>query len=152
MRIAIGSDHAGYHLKTEIANLLKELRCEVIDFGTQSEDSVDYPDFALKVSESVRKGESSLGILICGTGLGMAIAANKVPGIRAVTCTDTFSAHLARAHNNANVLCLGARITGVELAKEIVKAWLEASFQGGRHERRVAKITNIEEKYMRAGE
>ncbi|HHW18684.1 MAG TPA: ribose 5-phosphate isomerase B [Firmicutes bacterium] len=149
MKLAIGSDHAGYRLKTEILEFLKEMGHEVLDFGTHSEDSVDYPDFALKVAESVRDGESELGVLVCGTGLGMAIAANKVPGIRAVTCTDTFSAHMAREHNDANVLCLGARVTGGGLARDIVKAWLEARFQGGRHERRLAKITDIERMYLK---
>lgn len=144
MRIAVGSDHAGYRLKCQVADYVRQLGHEVLDFGTHSEDSVDYPDFALEVTGAVTRGEADLGILVCGTGLGMAIAANKVKGIRAVTCSDTYSARSAREHNDANVLCLGARVIGSGLALDIVKAWLEAEFQGGRHARRVQKIADIE--------
>lgn len=147
MKIAVGSDHAGFRLKGEIIAFLRAQGLEVIDMGTSGEESVDYPDFALKVAESVRNGESNLGVLVCGTGLGMAIAANKVPGVRAVTCTDPVSARLSREHNDANVLCLGARITGGLLATEIVKEWLAAEFQGGRHQTRVDKISSIEKKF-----
>ncbi|HHY12797.1 MAG TPA: ribose 5-phosphate isomerase B [Firmicutes bacterium] len=144
MKIAIGSDHAGYRLKGEVAALAKKLGNQVLDLGTHSEESVDYPDFAVKVAQAVSRGEAGLGILVCGTGLGMAIAANKVRGIRAVTCGDTFSARASREHNNANVLCIGARVTGGGLALDIVRIWLESEFQGGRHQRRVSKITEIE--------
>jgi ribose 5-phosphate isomerase B len=144
MKIAVGSDHAGYRLKGEVAALIQELGHEVSDLGTHSEESVDYPDFAVKVARAVTGGEADLGILVCGTGLGMAIAANKVKGIRAVTCGDTFSARASREHNDANVLCIGARVTGGGLALEIVKTWLESEFQGGRHARRVQKIADIE--------
>jgi len=144
LKIAIGSDHAGYRLKGELLEYIREFGHEIEDVGTQSEDSVDYPDFALKAALLVREGRSDLGILVCGTGLGMAIAANKVPGIRAVNCSDTFSARLSREHNDANILCLGARVVGPGLARDIVKAWLEASFQGGRHQKRVSKIMEIE--------
>ena len=144
MKIAVGSDHAGYRLKGEVAALIQEAGHEVSDLGTHSEESVDYPDFAVKVARAVTGGEADLGILVCGTGLGMAIAANKVKGIRAVTCGDTFSARASREHNDANVLCIGARVTGGGLALEIVKTWLESEFQGGRHARRVQKIADIE--------
>ena len=112
MKIAVGSDHAGYRLKGEVAALIQELGHEVSDLGTHSEESVDYPDFAVKVARAVTGGEADLGILVCGTGLGMAIAANKVKGIRAVTCGDTFSARASREHNDANVLCIGAGSPG----------------------------------------
>ncbi|HHX09966.1 MAG TPA: ribose 5-phosphate isomerase B [Firmicutes bacterium] len=144
MKVAIGSDHAGYRQKGEVAALIKDLGHEVTDFGTHSEESVDYPDFALRVAQAVSQGEADLGVLVCGTGLGMAIAANKVKGIRAVTCGDTFSARASREHNDANVLCIGARVTGGGLALDIVKTWLESEFQGGRHVRRVNKISEIE--------
>ena len=144
MKIALASDHAGFSLKEETAHFLKGLGYQVLDFGTHNEESVDYPDFAHKVAVAVSLGQACLGILICGTGLGMAITANKVKGIRAVTCTDTFSARASRNHNNANVLCLGARVTGGGLALDIVKVWLESEFEAGRHERRLSKIMQIE--------
>ena len=144
MKIAIGCDHAGYRLKGEVLVLVENLGHQAVDFGTDSEVSVDYPDFAAKVARAVSQRNADLGILVCGTGLGMAIAANKVRGVRAVTCGDTFSARASREHNNANVLCLGARVTGGGLALDIVRTWLEAEFQGGRHERRVSKIMDLE--------
>ena len=144
MKIAIGCDHAGYRLKGEVLGLVENLGHQAVDFGTDSEASVDYPDFAAKVARAVSQRNADLGILVCGTGLGMAIAANKVRGVRAVTCGDTFSARASREHNNANVLCLGARVTGGGLALDIVRTWLEAEFQGGRHERRVSKIMDLE--------
>ncbi|MGI6163471.1 MAG: ribose 5-phosphate isomerase B [Bacillota bacterium] len=144
MKIAIGCDHAGYRLKGEVLGLVENLGHQAVDFGTDSEVSVDYPDFAAKVARAVSQRNADLGILVCGTGLGMAIAANKVRGVRAVTCGDTFSARASREHNNANVLCLGARVTGGGLALDIVRTWLEAEFQGGRHERRVSKIMDLE--------
>lgn len=147
MKIAIGSDHAGFRLKEEIKGLIEDLGHDVLDLGTTGEDSVDYPDFARAVSQAVSAGEAGLGVLICGTGLGMAIAANKIPGIRAVTCSDTFSARMSREHNDANVLCIGARVIGGGLAREVVAQWLSADFQGGRHGRRVGKISDIETEY-----
>lgn len=144
MKIAIGSDHAGFELKETIKTFLKEKGIEVKDFGTHSEERVDYPDYAIPLAESVANGEEDFGILICGTGIGMSIAANKVKGIRASLCSDVYSAHSAREHNNANVLCLGGRVLGKELAKEIVDKWLSSSFLGGRHKRRVDKIMNYE--------
>ncbi len=144
MKIAIGSDHAGFALKEEIKKFLEEKGIEVVDFGTHSEERVDYPDYAIPLAESVAKGEEELGILICGTGIGMSIAANKVKGIRASLVSDVYSAHSAREHNNANVLCMGGRVLGTELAKEITNAWLDAKFSGGRHERRIEKIAKYE--------
>jgi ribose 5-phosphate isomerase B len=146
MKIAIGSDHAGFKLKEEIKKFLEEKGMEVVDFGTHSEERVDYPDYALPLAESVSRGEEDFGILICGTGIGMSIAANKVKGIRASLVSDVYSAHSAREHNNANILCMGGRVLGVELAKEITNAWINASFTGGRHERRINKIMEYEKK------
>ena len=147
MRIAIGSDHGGWRLKEEIIAYLKENRIAYRDFGTFSPEAVDYPDFALKVAEAISAGEYDRGILCCGTGIGVTIAANKVPGIRAALCHDTFSARLSREHNNANILTFGERVIGTGLAREIAEVWLKAEFQGGRHARRVEKITMIEEKF-----
>ncbi|MDD2554854.1 MAG: ribose 5-phosphate isomerase B [Syntrophaceticus sp.] len=145
--IAIGCDHAGLNLKKSIIEHFQDKGAIFTDFGVETAQSVDYPDIALVVAESVAGGESSYGILVCGTGIGMVMAANKVPGIRAALCHDTFTARAAREHNDANVLTLGERVTGPGLACEIVETWLDASFQGGRHEKRIAKIKAIEEKY-----
>lgn len=145
MRIAIGSDHAGFGLKGEIIELLRGLGHECRDFGTHSQESCDYPDYARMVAEAVARGECERGILICATGIGMSMAANKVKGIRAALCHDVFSARRSREHNQANVLCLGAQVVGVGLALEIVKTWLAAEFSGGeRHRRRVEKIKAME--------
>ncbi|HHT74269.1 MAG TPA: ribose 5-phosphate isomerase B [Firmicutes bacterium] len=140
MKIAIGSDHGGFHAKAEIIRFLQAEQYEVEDFGTHSAESCDYPDIAHKVGEAVVGGECDLGILICGTGIGVSIAANKVPGVRAALCSDTYSARMARAHNNSNVLCMGARVLGTGLMEDIVKAYLTGEFEGGRHARRVDKI------------
>ncbi|HHY34645.1 MAG TPA: ribose 5-phosphate isomerase B [Firmicutes bacterium] len=148
MKIAIAADHAGFRLKEKIKEYLVSAGYQLEDFGTSGEDPVDYPDFGLSAALAVMNGSCDLGILVCGTGLGMAIAANKIPGIRAVTCNDTFSARSSREHNDANVLCLGARVIGEGLALDIVKVWLNSSFQGGRHERRVNKIREIEGRYF----
>jgi ribose 5-phosphate isomerase B len=148
--LAIASDHAGYDLKREIIGHLKEINVPFEDFGTcDCTTSVDYPDFGLKVAEAVASGTHDRGIIICGTGIGISIAANKVPGIRAAVCTDTYMARMSREHNDANVLALGARVLGVGLAVDIVDAWLNASFPGGRHKRRVDKFTEIEKKYSK---
>ncbi len=148
MKLAIGSDHAGFDLKTEIIAYLKELPdVEVTDCGTCSNDSVDYPDFALKVAEAVAFGDAERGIIICGTGIGISIAANKVPGIRAANCHDVYTAEKCREHNNANILAFGSRVIGLDTAKQLVKTFLETEFAGGRHARRVDKITGIEQKY-----
>lgn len=145
MKVAIGCDHGGLHLKEDIKSLLADGGYEVTDFGTNSTDSVDYPDIAVPVANAVANGEFDRGILICGTGIGIGIAANKVKGIRAALCHDTFSAHASREHNNANILTMGERIIGPGLARDIVKIWLTTEFEAGRHERRVAKIADIEE-------
>lgn len=142
MKIAIGSDHGGYDLKEEIKDLLAELDIEYKDFGTDSTESVDYPDYATPVAKAVADEEYDKGILICGTGIGMSIAANKVPGIRAALCHDVFSARATRQHNDSNVLTMGSRVIGSELARAIVSAWLDSEFEGGRHERRINKIEN----------
>ena len=144
MKIAIGSDHAGFRLKEIVKNFLQTKNIEVEDFGTHTEESVDYPDYAFKVGEAVARKDFDFGILICGSGIGMSIAANKVKGIRAALCNDLYSAHVSREHNNANILCMGGRVIGEEVAKEIVSVWLNAKFEGGRHERRVNKITDYE--------
>ncbi|MDI6869763.1 MAG: ribose 5-phosphate isomerase B [Bacillota bacterium] len=142
MKVAIGSDHGGYRLKQEIARYLVEQGLEYQDFGCFSPDSVDYPDVALKLARSVAGGKYPLGILICGTGIGVSIAANKVKGIRAALCHDTYSARMAREHNDANILTMGGRIVGPDLAREIVRVFLGAKYSGDpRHVRRLAKIT-----------
>lgn len=147
MKIAIGCDHGGYTLKNQVMDHLKSKGIEYKDFGTYSTDSCDYPDYSIKVAEAVRDNEYDLGILICGTGIGISIAANKVPGIRAALCHDTFSAHATREHNNANILAMGERVIGVGLALEIVDTFLNAKFEGDRHMRRIDKISEIEKKY-----
>ena len=144
MHLAIGSDHAGLELKAELVEYLRSLGHEVKDHGTHDSTSIDYPDYAAKVARSVAKGDSELGFLICGSGQGMCMAANKIRGVRAAVCSDTFSAHAVREHNNANVLCLGQRVVGPGLALEIADTFLKAEFEGGRHARRVGKIMDLE--------
>ena len=144
MRIALAADHAGFEEKEKIKKTLDSLGVEYTDMGTDSTESVDYPDFARKVGEAVADGEYDKGILVCGSGTGMAIAANKVPGIRAAVAWNEEIARLSRQHNNANVLSLAARYIPDEEQEKIVKAWLETDFEGGRHERRVEKIEQIE--------
>ena len=144
MRIAIGNDHAAVELKREIAAYVKELGHDVENYGTDSSDSCDYPIYGEKVGKAVASGAADLGILICGTGVGISIAANKVRGIRAAVCSEPVTARLVKEHNNANIIAFGARIVGIEMAKEIVKAYLSAEFLGGRHERRVNMIAGIE--------
>ncbi len=144
MKIALASDHAGFELKSEIKKRLIDDGYQVIDFGTDSKKSVDYPEFGLAGARAVIEKKADLAILLCGTGLGMSIMANKVKGIRAVTCNDLFSARLARSHNDANVLCLGGRLLGPDLAWEIVRTFLETPFAGGRHLRRVNEIKRLE--------
>ena len=144
MRVAIGSDHAGFELKEKVKRLLKDLHHEVSDEGTISTDSVDYPDFAVRVAEAVSKAESDRGILVCGSGIGMSIAANKVPGVRAALCHNVEAARLSRQHNDANVLTLGSRLLDHSLSEQIVREWLQTSFEAGRHQRRVQKIAQLE--------
>lgn len=144
VKIALGSDHAGYELKKEILKYLEEESYKYIDMGTDSGESVDYPDFGYKVAQAVADGEFDKGILICGTGIGMSISANKVEGIRAALCHDVFSARATRNHNDSNVLTIGSRVVGIGLALEIVRVWLGESFDGGRHQNRIDKISKIE--------
>ena len=146
MKIAIGSDHAGYELKEQVKGGLAGLH-EVTDVGTHSTDSVDYPDFALPVARLVAEGKVDRGILLCGTGIGMSVAANKVRGIRAALAFDLFTAMQSRRHLDANILVLGAGVTGRALALEIVAKWLETPFEGGRHARRIEKIRRLEDDY-----
>jgi len=144
VKIAFGCDHAGIDLKPAIIDRLTSRGIEILDLGTDSHDSVDYPDFAEQVAMNVVAGKADLGILVCGTGLGMAISANKVRGIRAVTLSEPYSARMARAHNNANVMTCGSRVIGTDLAVMIVDSFIDTSFEGGRHLRRVDKISAIE--------
>jgi ribose 5-phosphate isomerase B len=143
MKLSIGSDHAGYDLKNEIISYLQSKGHEVSDYGVKSPDSVDYPDFAIAVADSVATMKYELGILICGTGTGMSITANKVRGIRAANCLTAEMAELARSHNNANVLCMGSRLINPESAKEIADKFIGTNFEGGRHELRVGKIHSL---------
>ncbi|KYO65404.1 ribose 5-phosphate isomerase B [Thermovenabulum gondwanense] len=145
MKIAVASDHGGYELKEKVVEFLKEKGYDFQDFGTFSKESVDYPDMALIVAEKVAKGEFERGILICGTGIGISIAANKVKGIRAALCNDVYSARMSRLHNDANILAMGGRVIGPGLALLIVEEWLKTPFEGGRHKVRVDKITNYEQ-------
>jgi ribose 5-phosphate isomerase B len=140
MRIAIGADHAGYLLKNALADDLRAKGHEVVDLGTHSDERVDYPDYGAAVGRAVTDGTAELGVCVCGSGIGIAIAANKIPGVRAATVHDVTSAHLAREHNDANVICVGERLTGADVAKEAVAAFVAARFEGGRHAGRVAKI------------
>ncbi len=149
MKLALGADHAGFELKEELKDFLRQKGIDYCDFGTHNTESTDFSDWGVKVAEAVAKGEFEKGILICGTGLGMGLVANKVPGIRATPCYGIFSARLSRQHNDSNILVLGGRITGKDLAKQIVEEWLEAQFEGGKHKRRVDKVTKIENKYLR---
>ena len=144
MKIAIGNDHAATELKFIIKEYVEGMGHEVINFGTDDNESCDYPAYGKKVGEAVVNGEADCGILICGTGVGISIAANKVKGVRAAVCSDVATAHLVKEHNNANIIAFGARIVGVELAKDIVKTYLEAEFEGGRHQRRIDMIHDIE--------
>ena len=144
MKIAIGNDHTAVDLKNTISDYLKELGYEVINLGTDSRESCDYPIYGEKVGRAVADGEADLGIAICGTGVGISLAANKVKGIRACVCSEPYTAKLSRMHNNSNVLAFGARVVGSELAKMIVDEWLAAEFEGGRHKRRVDMIMDIE--------
>ena len=146
MKIAIGSDHAGFDAKEEIKKVIKALGHSFDDVGTTSTTSVDYPDYAEKVAHQVASGAADFGVLICGTGIGMSIAANKVPGIRAAVVSDEKTAELSRRHNDANVFCAGARVTPVVKIAESLKVWLQTPFEGGRHAARTAKIKAIESK------
>ncbi len=149
MNIAIGNDHGGICLKPAIIEFLKSNNVEVVDCGSFDGESVDYPDYALKVAELIISGECDKGVLMCGTGIGISIAANKVNGIRAAVISDEFSAQAAKAHNNANIICLGGRVVSSEKAVKLVELWLNAEFEGDRHNRRIDKIAAIENKYSK---
>jgi ribose 5-phosphate isomerase B len=144
IRIAAGADHAGVHLKDSLVEMLRTLGHEVIDLGTHGDDRVDYPDYGAAVGRAVVAGTADLGLCVCGSGIGIAIAANKIAGVRAATVHDVTSAHLARLHNNANVVCIGERLIGPEVAKEAVLAFVNGSFEGGRHQGRVDKISALD--------
>ncbi|MDC4203040.1 MAG: ribose 5-phosphate isomerase B [Candidatus Manganitrophus sp.] len=144
MKLAIASDHAGFGLKNRILRYLSEKKVDAVDFGADGRDSVDYPDYAIQVAESVSKGRLDRGILICGTGIGMSITANKFPGVRAALCHNAVTAEASRRHNDANVLVLGERVLDEETAVQIVRIWLETDFEAGRHQRRLDKIRAIE--------
>jgi ribose 5-phosphate isomerase B len=145
--IALGADHAGYELKEALKGWLINHGLQVLDLGTHSTQSVDYPDYAALVGESVADHKVECGLLVCGTGIGMAMAANKVPGVRAALCGDLYTARLSREHNDANVLVLGGLLLGADMAADILQAWLETDFAGGRHARRVEKIADIERRH-----
>ncbi|HKZ07760.1 MAG TPA: ribose 5-phosphate isomerase B [Methylomirabilota bacterium] len=144
LAIALGADHAGWELKEACKAWLIDHGHQVLDFGTHSPESVDYPDYAAQVAEAVAVAKVDRGLLVCGTGIGMAITANKVPGVRAAACSDTFTARMSREHNDANVLCLGARLTSRDVARDILQIWVDAPFAGDRHARRVGKINALE--------
>jgi ribose 5-phosphate isomerase B len=144
MRIAIGTDHRGFSLRAKLVELLQQAGHEVVDIGTFSPDAIDYPDIAAQVADKVSRGEVERGILVCGTGLGMCIAANKFPGVRATPCHDDITAELSRRHNDSNVLCLSADLLGERLIDRMIEIWLAAPFEGGRHQRRIQKIADLE--------
>ena len=150
MQVAIGSDHRGFETKKKVISLLEQLGHQVSDVGTDGLQSVDYPDFASAVGEQVASQRAERGILICGTGIGMAIAANKVQGVRAATCHDELTAQMSRLHNNTNVLCLAADLLGEPLIDRMIETWLKTQFEGGRHTRRVGKITGIEQQHLKS--
>jgi ribose 5-phosphate isomerase B len=140
MKIVAGADHGGFALKNELVAYMREKGHEVEDLGTNTADSVDYPDYGIAVAKAVLEHRAERGLLVCGTGVGIAIAANRLPGIRAVNCSDVFTARLSRSHNDSNVLSLGGRVVGIGLAKEILDAWLAQAFEGGRHQKRIEKL------------
>ncbi len=152
MRIAVGSDHRGFGVKGKVVELLKQLQHDVTDAGTFTGDSCDYPDVASHVGRKVGNGEVDRGILICGTGIGMCIAANKIPGVRAAPCHDDLTAEMSRRHNDLNVLCLSADMLGEKLIDRMIEIWLKTQFEGGRHARRVEKIGEIEHHHAETGE
>ena len=151
MTVAVGCDHAGWELKERLKAWLIQAGHQVLDFGTHSSDPVDYPDYAVQVAESVANAKAERGLLVCGSGIGMAITANKVPGVRAAFCPDLVTARLSREHNDANVLTLGGRFMEGQLAVQILETWLTTPYEGGRHSQRIAKINDVEERHLRAG-
>lgn len=149
MKLAIASDHGGYQLKEAVTRFLRSKSIDLLDLGVGNEESVDYPDFAAEVAAKVSSGEVDAGILVCGTGIGMAITANKFKGVRAAVVTDPYTAKMSKEHNNANIIAFGGRVLEEPKALEIVQAWLDAKFQGGRHEARLKKIEAIEKKHFK---
>ncbi|MEE2960007.1 MAG: ribose 5-phosphate isomerase B [Myxococcota bacterium] len=145
MKVAIASDHGGFTLRHVLMEHLNSIAVEVLDLGCRSEESVHYPDYASECAHTILKHDADIGILVCGTGLGMSIAANKVDGIRATVCTSEYMARMARAHNNSNILCLGERVVGSGIAVDIVNAFIETQFEGGRHQLRIDKISQLEQ-------
>jgi len=143
--IAIASDHGGFSLKVDIVSFLNELGYEVNDMGPKNQNSVDYPDYAIRIAQAVTKNTDSRGIVICGTGIGMSIVVNRFPGIRGTLCSDLYTAKLCREHNDSNILIMGGRVVGHGLAREIVKVWLSTPFEGGRHQKRLDKINQFDE-------
>lgn len=143
MKIFIGTDHAGFNIKNEVIKMLENLDCEVVDLGCKSNDRVDYPDFGHKVAKAVLENKGSFGVVICGTGIGISVSANKHKGIRAALCHDAYTASMARAHNNANILAFGERVVGIGVIESMLEAFLKTPFEGGRHENRVKKIEEI---------
>lgn len=148
-KVAIGCDHGGIVLKDAVVSVLTDLGAEIVDFGTTTDQSVDYPEFGLKVAEAVAEGKVDCGVVMCGTGIGISISANKVPGVRCALVTNEFMATATKNHNNANVLALGGRVLTPDEAKALVKAWYTAEYEGGRHQNRLDMITAIEKKYMK---
>ena len=146
LRIAIASDHAGLEMKEDLKEFLQSIGVEVVDMGVNDNKSVDYPDYGIPLADRVSKGEVPRGVLVCGTGIGMSILANKFTGVRAALVNDVFSARMAKEHNNANILVIGGRIVGKGLAREMLKTWIEATFEGGRHQKRLDKIAEVEKK------
>jgi len=144
LSVALGADHAGWELKEALKSWLMEAGYQVLDFGTHSPDSVDYPDYAQQVGEAVAVGKVDRGVLVCGTGIGMSMAANRIPGVRAALCSDTFTSRMSREHNDANVFALAGRLTDADMGCAILQVWLESDFAGGRHARRVGKIMELE--------
>ena len=143
--IAIASDHGGFSLKVDIVSFLNELGCQVNDMGPKNQNSVDYPDYAIRIAQAVTQNTDSRGIVICGTGIGMSIVVNRFPGIRGTLCSDLYTAKLCREHNDSNILIMGGRVVGHGLAREIVKVWLSTPFEGGRHQKRLDKINQLDE-------
>ncbi len=149
-KIAVASDHGAFEMKGHIIERLKELGYDPVDMGVYNEESVDYPDYGIKVAEAVSSGKYKRGILLCGTGIGMSITANKFPGIRAALVHDNYTARMSRQHNDSNILALGGRTTGVNVAYDILETWLDTEYEGGRHDRRLEKISKLEKKYTGA--
>ncbi len=152
MRLALASDHGGFQLKEAVKEWLREWGHEVVDMGAPSEESVDYPDYISRAAAAVSRGEVERAVVLCGTGIGASIVANKYPGVRATLCHDIYTARMSRLHNDSNVLAMGGRVLGLDLAREMLKVWLETPFEGGRHERRLKKLAEIERRILEGEE